>query len=75
MAERMKGFIAFPKGISQKENAITRLKFEPVYYDVIVLRVSHYARKTPPLSVQYMICKVVVQSRIYGAPSETQIHS
>ena len=36
----------FHKGISPKVNVISRLEFEPAYFDVPIQHVSHYATRT-----------------------------
>ena len=43
-----KGVHIFPLSISPKENVITWLEFELVYYNVTVLHISHYTTMTPP---------------------------
>ena len=38
-----KGVHTFPRDFSLKVNAVTRLEFEHIYYDVAVQHVSHYS--------------------------------
>ena len=46
IAERIRGFIHFGKGINPKINIIERLEFELANYDVIAYKVNHYATGT-----------------------------
>ena len=55
----------FPKGISLKVNAVTRLEFELTHYDVVAQHVSHYTTGTPQV-VQIKFFFIEVQYCLFN---------
>ena len=48
---KIKSFIPFPRGISQKVNVIVQQEFELAYYHVSDQYVHHYTKVTSPCEI------------------------
>ena len=60
----------FPKGISQKVNVIAGLEFELTYYNVPVLRVSHFCYEDS-LPQNVLVFDININTNKIGNPSSS----